>query len=423
VIRQRFLVLAVSAIFGASVAVASPPSAVATQSSHAAATGSNFGGGIAPVAAEAPRATAVSGRTTCQGSIDSVMTNLDGSAADQLEELQAKYENTDGFRAVVFSGKSAAIVVAPETVDAWRKALANSDVKVVASCVSTALLDATRQAVDGTSAAADGFSSVGYDALLDAVTAISTAPIADIVATVDAAVPGDSADALANGALRISAAMPGDFSGASRGADTSPYWGGARIWTDVGGCTTGFYLNSSTNGTVMLTAGHCYGGNGVSTDNGNHTAVVGTSEGRSIDPDTALIDGQSYYRRSYSWNDQTSNKLISEASNPTTGVVYCQMGATSLRICSAYSALDVDADYGGHVRHHLAYTSGPSGPGGSLGSAGDSGAGTYRELSGGTLGARGDVVAAGCNVTTCARWDTKLQTILSLYSATVVTSG
>ena len=136
-----------------------------------------------------------------------------------------------------------------------------------------------------------------------------------------------------------------------------------------------------------------------------------------------MIDGQNYYRRTYSWNDQQSNKLISDDFNPGTGVVYCQMGATSLRICSAYSQLDVTASYNGRTVHHLAYTSVPSGPNGSLGSAGDSGGGVYREWGDNTLGARGLVVAAGCNSTTCARWDEKVQVIESFYSAIVVTSG
>lgn len=352
------------------------------------------------------------------------MTNLSGQVADLLEELQGKYEDADGFRAVVYDGTRAAIEVAPETLDRWQGDLAGSDVAVVASCVPTSLIDAARKVVDSMDVGSTGFSSVGYDSSLDAVTVITTAPTAGVIKGIEAAAPGATVSALADGTLRITAAKPGEFGAASRGADTSPFWGGAKISTDKGGCTTGFYLSSSTNGTVMLTAGHCYSGNGASTQNGNHTAVVGTSEGYSIDPDTALIDGQFYFHHSYSWNDQTSHKAITEASNPTTNVVYCQMGAWSLRICAAYSALDVDATYDGHTRHHLAYTDLRRGPGIlPLGLNGDSGGGVFRELSGSVLGARGDVVAIGATDTIWARWDTKPQTILSKYSATVVTSG
>jgi len=282
--RFRILVLSVALAVALSAEVA-PPVAAATLSSG--------GYGFGPVTAEAQGAAVVGDRTTCEGSADTVLTNLGGSAADELEELQAKYEGLDGFRAVVFDGAAPAIVVAPDALSTWREKLADSGLAVVASCVSTSLLDAARRAVNETDVGDDGFSSVGYDALLDAVSAISTAPIGDIVARIDAAVPGASDAAIAHGALRITEAGAGDFSSAaSRGADSSPFWGGAKISTDIGGCSTGFYLNSSTNGTVMLTAGHCFGGNGKTTKNGNQTLVVGTSKGRSIDPDTALVDGQ-----------------------------------------------------------------------------------------------------------------------------------
>lgn len=173
----------------------------------------------------------------------------------------------------------------------------------------------------------------------------------------------------------------------------------------------------------MVTAGHCSEGlNGRAVWNGNQTAQVGTTEAAHFpDPDLALIDGSAYAARSYSWNDQTTNKAISASAEPTTGVVYCQMGATNLRICAAYSALDVTLEDAGGITRHLAQANGPSGPGMSLGSVGDSGGGVYRELTGGTLSARAVVVAGFCTVTTCYRWDHKRSTILSTFTATVVT--
>ena len=296
---RRLAVLAILVLIASSTTAVRPAQAGVVPSGAAAVN--------APAAASDAQPTEVTGRTTCQGSITTVMTNLYGPVADLLEELQGKYEDADGFRAVVYDGSGAAIVVAPDAIDRWQVDLAGSDVAVVASCVPTSLVDAARKVVDGTDVGPTGFSSVGYDSSLDAVTIITTAPTAGVIEGIEAAAPGTTTDALADGTLRITPARPGDFGAASRGADTSPFWGGAKISTDKGGCTTGFYLNSSTNGTVMLTAGHCYSGNGVSTQNGNHTAVVGTSEGFSIDPDTALIDGQSYFHHSYSGNDQTSH--------------------------------------------------------------------------------------------------------------------
>lgn len=413
--RRRWLILALAGV----VASASPPATTAAW----AIAGEEATSHVLPNDSAALGAIAVSDRTTCEGAIPSVMTNLSGSDADVLEDLQSRYGDGDGFRAVVFDGNVAAIVVAPEAFGAWRARFSNSDTPVVASCVSTGLLDGALETVDRLDVGPDGFVSAGYDALLDAVVVTTSTSAETFVTQVDQAVPGATSGAIADGTLRITQTKPGGFTGLSRGADSAPFWGGARIWTPVAGCTAGFYLSSATNGTVMLTAGHCYGSNGQSTNNGNHTASLGASEGRHIDPDTALIDGQPYFHHTYSWNDQTSHKAITSAANPTTGVVYCQMGATSLRVCSAYSALDKSASYLGNTRHHLAYTSQPNrGAGSSLGSSGDSGGGVYRELSGGVLGARGDVVAGGCDTSTCDRYDTKLQTILSVYDATVITS-
>ena len=58
----------------------------------------------------------VSGRTVCPGSVAAVMTNLTGAPADAVEQLQAKYENVDGFRGVVFDGKGAVVIASPETL-------------------------------------------------------------------------------------------------------------------------------------------------------------------------------------------------------------------------------------------------------------------------------------------------------------------
>lgn len=362
----------------------------------------------------------ITDRSSCEGSIDGVLTNLVGQPADLLETLQAEYEAIEGFRAVVFDGRTATVVVAPEELDAFERATRADDVQVVASCVSTELLEGTMRASDALDIGSGGFSSAGYDGLRDSVFVMATAPAGDIKRAVEHEVTG--VDDIKSDVLRVTTLKPGQMGNASRGADGTPHWGGARIITNVGGCSTGFYLNSSTHGTVMLTAGHCYNGNGDVTTNGNNTANVGASEGVSRNaPDLALLDGSTYAATSYSANNQTTAKAISASGNPTTGVVYCQMGATSLRKCSAYSSLNASATTDTGTTHGLAYTSGPSGPGGSLGSGGDSGGGVFRELSSNSLSARGMVKAAGCDVSSCARWDHRLSTITSFYSATVVT--
>lgn len=82
----------------------------------------------------------VEGRNRCAGSVDHVMTNLTGAAGDTLEQLQAKYEDSTGFRAVVFDDTAAFVVVDPETLGAWNDRLADSGVRAAPSCVSTDLV-------------------------------------------------------------------------------------------------------------------------------------------------------------------------------------------------------------------------------------------------------------------------------------------
>ncbi len=371
----------------------------------------------------------VADRTVCEGSVDSVLTNLTGEAADALELLQGKYGESAGFRAVVHDGTTPVVVVDPASLASWKDRLAATDTRLAPSCVDDGILTAAHEALESLDVGSGEFAAVGYDGLVDAVVITSTFTVDEVVAGVAAGLPdpGRVDAAVGSQILRIEVAEPGASPLLGRANDTSPFWGGGKTRTLFTGyynqCTTGFYLNSTTNGTVMLTAGHCSEGqNGRAVWNGNQSAKVGTTEAAHFpDPDLALIDGSAYAARSYSWNDQTSNKAISSSAEPTTGVVYCQMGATSLRVCAAYNALDVTLEHEGGITRHLARASGPAGPGGSLGSPGDSGGGVYRELSGGTLSARGMVQAGWCTAVTCYRFDHKLSTILSTFSATVVT--
>lgn len=371
---------------------------------------------------EIPAAAIVMGRTKCAGSAGEVFTNLTGKAADLVEVTSASYPETKGIRGVVFDGIDAVVIGAPESVPALEATVAMASVRVATSCVASDLLDAARAAVEGLNVGEDGFASVGYDALQDSVHVLTTLPTAEVIDAMEGIHPNSAKQALERGTLRIEAAKSGDVSLASRNADTSPFWGGARILTNVGSCSTGFYVNSTTNGTAMVTAGHCFNGlNGKNVTNGNGSASLGTSEHASLnDPDLALIDGAAYANRSYSAPDQISFEPITASGEPATGVVYCQMGASSLIRCSTYSSLDETINVPTGVTHHLAYTSGPSGPNGSLGTGGDSGGGVFRDFST-SLSARGIVIAAGCNVTTCARWDHKLSSVKSFFSATVVT--
>jgi hypothetical protein len=234
------------------------------------------------------------------------------------------------------------------------------------------------------------YAFAGYDGLRDRVFVESTEPVDEVQQGVAEALDRRGADqgvadiALADGSLRIRLREAGHVRQANRGSDTAPFFGGGRIRVAVPGgranCSTGFYLNSATNGTVMVTAGLCSDANGADVDNGNLSADLGAIEGRRFpDPDLSLIDGSQYAATSFAWNDQTTAKAVTGSAEPALGVTYCQFGYVALRKCSTYIDLDTELNDGGITRH-LALTSSPGGPGQSLGSPGDSGGGSLGRL-------------------------------------------
>ncbi len=368
-------------------------------------------------------------RTECPGSIPRVQVNMTGHDADVVEKFQNRYEEIDGFRAVVHDDSQAIVVVDAMAVGAWERRQQREGIRVVATCVQGELIAAAHAAIKQLPLADGDWASAGYDAIADAVIVESTLAVDQVGREIDRLMPGAASltrpDNL--GALRLFVRpRAGSTRFATRASDDPPYKGGARVYVDIPGsdkgCTPGFYIDSAARGRVLVTAGHCSDANGRNVWTGDYNGLVGTIRGRSFpDPDLAVIGGSVYTARSFAWTDNVTIKNISASLNPATGVTYCQFGATSKRICSQYTQLDqVLCDAQGLCTTNLAYTSGPSGPGGSLGSGGDSGGGVFRELADGTISARGTVVGGGCDETTCRRYDHKRQTILNFYNATVI---
>lgn len=360
-------------------------------------------------------------RSSCGGAdLPPFESDLKGAIADRLETLQEDQADEPGFLGVAYGGERYWIFVDQDAVARFQDGIAGTGVQVVAGCVSTELIDKTMRALEASPRRGSGdFSSVTYDVFTDSLNIVTTEP-ADQVRSRIAAVDPEASKLEAQGALRVTTAEAGAVQRlAGRLADTPPFFGGGRICTDTGACSTGFYIDSATRGTVMLTAGHC-GVNGDPVLNGNEQLVVGLIEGRSFpNPDLAVIDGNTYAARSFSANDNSSSKAISNAVNPTTGVTYCQMGWVSRRVCSSYSSLNAQFCDEAGCTNGLAFTSRPcsSGP---LGQEGDSGGGVFKEASG-TLSARGVAIAAGPIGTgaNCARYDHRLSTILAHYDAEV----
>jgi ABC-type glycerol-3-phosphate transport system substrate-binding protein len=111
-------------------------------------------------------AAAPQGRSRCAGSVPVVLTNLQGAAANTLEQLQGTYEAKPGFLAVVFDGTKAVVVVEAARLPAWLADLTPNGIAVAPGCVDPALLDAVKAAVPALTPA-DGISSAGYNGLND----------------------------------------------------------------------------------------------------------------------------------------------------------------------------------------------------------------------------------------------------------------
>jgi hypothetical protein len=377
------------------------------------------------VPVDAPATVTAESPSDCaRGALPKLETDLTGETADEAERLQAMYEDEAGFLAVVFGESTFWVIVDDANLGPWADEVAGDGVVVVSSCVMSDVADSARAAIAEVTHSAGQFSSVAYNAHTDSVELITTEdPVAmrNEVASRLGQARGASEDAaFADADLQIVEAEASAATRLGRLNDTAPFWGGGKLIYPDGNCSTGFYINSATNGTVMVTAGHC-GASGTTVWNGDNTLVVGVVEGRRFpDPDLAVLDGIAYAPRSFSANNNTSSKAISGATSPSLGTTYCQMGYVTRRVCSSYSSLNAQyCDVNG-CTNGLAFTS-RSCDIGKLGQKGDSGGGVYRELADATLGARGVVVAGptiGTN--TCTRYDHRWVTISNLYQATIV---
>lgn len=164
---------------------------------------------IAPAPSPEPAASAVAaqGRSRCPGSVPVVRENLKGAAADTLEQLQGTYEERPGFRAVVFNGTKAIVVVDAASLPGWLAELTPKGIAVARSCVDRALLDAVMAAIPALTPP-DGGSTAGYNGLDDTIEVGGIGAVALLTALDEADLAlGESArDAVASGTLRINEA-------------------------------------------------------------------------------------------------------------------------------------------------------------------------------------------------------------------------
>lgn len=164
---------------------------------------------MAPAPSPKPTASAVAaqGRSRCPGSVPVVRGNLKGAAADTLEQLQGTYEERLGFRAVVFDGTKAIVVVDAASLPAWIAELTPKGIAAAPSCVDPMLLDAVMAAVPALTPP-DGGSTAGYNGLDDTIEVGGVGAVALLAALdeVDPALGKSAEGAVAAGTLRINEA-------------------------------------------------------------------------------------------------------------------------------------------------------------------------------------------------------------------------
>ncbi|MHB8892496.1 MAG: hypothetical protein ACYC65_10685 [Candidatus Limnocylindrales bacterium] len=132
-------------------------------------------------------------------------TNLRGSAADALEQLQGTYENGPGFLGVVWDGHQGVIVVEAGQLLAWQARMGPLGIAVARSCVDPALLATVKAVLPRISEQQDGIMSAGYNVLDDAIS-VSGIDAEVLLAAMDEIRPGARSAALAaiaDGTLRI----------------------------------------------------------------------------------------------------------------------------------------------------------------------------------------------------------------------------
>ncbi|MFD1824506.1 hypothetical protein [Mumia zhuanghuii] len=126
----------------------------------------------------------------------------------------------------------------------------------------------------------------------------------------------------------------GESALASRTADTSPHWGGAKITAGSTSCTSGFTVKSKTSSTrYSVTAGHC-GPNGTSWYSGAY--YFGQTAGRSGYPnyDQARLAGSSYTNSIYTDGlDNFNVRTVTGANDGDVGDSVCVSGVVTKSVC------------------------------------------------------------------------------------------
>ncbi len=145
------------------------------------------------------------GRSLCADGVRNVIRRVEGGAATALERLQAAYENTPGFIAVVHDGAKPIIVVDAALLSEWRARIAPSGVTVASTCVDRQLLATVKAALSEVRRPPNGTAAAGYDALDDAIVVegVELGELLEALRQLTSSAETAALEAIAAGTLRL----------------------------------------------------------------------------------------------------------------------------------------------------------------------------------------------------------------------------
>lgn len=151
-----------------------------------------------------------------------------------------------------------------------------------------------------------------------------------LIVTFDAVGPAVSNAGLPDVGVPTTVSVEERMQPVSRGNDSSPWSGGARIVnTSIGaGCTSGYGVNTPGGGRAILTAGHCgEGGHRITDGAGELIGNVGADDNNF---DVLIIPTSAVSNRIYvGGSDSTQQRTVTSGGAPFIGERLCQSGNTS----------------------------------------------------------------------------------------------
>lgn len=252
---------------------------------------------------------------------------------------------------------------------------------VLESCLTTGEIHAASERLSALSLKDSDFMLFGYEPLVDRYVVVTNLPEEIVKSNLELSPDEIVVVAVPNALFKPAAG--------SRLNDYSPHWAGAQISSPAGICTSGFsVVKAGTR--YSTTAGHCPNASYVSGAYSFSTSYTRAASYPSTD--AALLGGSTYHNRSYSANDNVSNKPVTVKADPQNGFVYCQYGSQSKRRCFTQSASGQTICFADGCRLNISSANSTSSQSYSI--PGDSGGPIVKEFST-YLGARGLIVGNG----------------------------